>query len=168
MERVSFDDLKKKTGADLIWKALQKRFPEKEAHDQMGDALGEVFGLCTADGESSQQWTARVQEVFLKCQRKAMVSFPPGAQGWIALNCCGFNDEQKAIIKAKAQGSLDIDQISSSMRSCFPTYKASNRSRKPLSALAVDELPPDVADPQGSDEFQHIEAFLADHDHKAR
>ena len=166
VEHVPFEDLKKGTGAELIWKALQKRFPEKEAHDQMGEALGEVFGLCAVDGESSQQWTARVQEVFLKCQRKAMVSFPAEAQGWIALNCCGFSDEQKAIIKAKAQGSLDIEQISSSMRSCFPTYKASNRSRKPLSAFAVDELPPDVPEPHGSDEFQDVEAFLADHDQK--
>ena len=163
VEHLSFDDLKKDSGAELVIKALQKRFPEKEAHDQMGEALGEVFGLCSADGESSQQWTARVQEVFLKCQRKASVAFPPEAQGWIALNCCGYNDEQKAIVKAKAQGSLDIEQIAAAMRSCFPTYKATSRSRKPLSALVVDDFPAVEAPMESREEFADVEALLADH-----
>ncbi|CAE7208267.1 GIP, partial [Symbiodinium pilosum] len=139
VEHLEFEDLSKEEGEQALWNALKKRFPEKEPHDQMGEALGEVFGLCAHDGETSQQWTARVQEVFLKCTRKASVSFPAEAQGWIALHCAGFNEEQKAIIKAKAQGKLDIEQISAAMRSCFPAYKASSRARKPMSALVVEQ-----------------------------
>ena len=90
----------------------------------MGEALGEVFGLAAKEGETIQQWTTRVAEIFTKCQRKADVKFPSEAQGWIALNCAGFSEEQKAIIKAKAQGSLKLESVTSAMRSCFPLYKA--------------------------------------------
>ena len=131
----------------------------------MGEALGEVFGLSASEGENVQQWTARVQEVFLKCTRRANVTFPAQAQGWIALNCAGFNEEQRAIIKAKAQGSLAIDDVTAAMRSCFPGYKASSRGKKPLSALAV-EPETDVKQLESSSEenFQDVEAFLADHE----
>ena len=165
VEHLEFEDLSKEEGEQALWNALKKRFPEKEPHDQMGEALGEVFGLCAHDGETSQQWTARVQEVFLKCTRKASVSFPAEAQGWIALHCAGFNEEQKAIIKAKAQGKLDIEQISAAMRSCFPAYKASSRARKPMSALVVEQQDDgETSRDDGADAFEDIEAFLADYD----
>ena len=89
--------------------------------------------------------------------RKADGNFPPQAQGWIALNCAGFSEEQKAIIKAKAQGKLDIDSIMSSMRSCFPQYKA-GKARKPMSGTYLAE------DAELSDGFADVEAFIADHE----
>ena len=138
VEDLSFEGLMEGSGHQLLLDALTRRFPEKEPHDLMGEALGEVFGLSASEGENVQQWTARVQEVFLKCTRRANVTFPAQAQGWIALNCAGFNEEQRAIIKAKARGSLAIDDVTAAMRSCFPGYKASSRGKKPLSALAVE------------------------------
>ena len=115
--------------ADL-WKVLEDRFPEKEATDLMGEALGEVFALSASEGETAKQWTARVRETFDRCKRRANTDFPSPARGWIALNCAGLSEEQKAIIKAKTQGSLEYDDVSKAFRSCFPMYKAGSKAKK--------------------------------------
>ena len=169
VEHLSLDEIAVEDGDKKIWEALHNRFPEKEKHDQMGEALGEVFSLVAPEGESSKQWTARVKETFERCRRKAETDFPKAARGWITLNCAGLTEQEKAIIKAKTQGSLDYDDIAAAFRSCFPAFKASgSKARKPIGALMVD---PD-ADGVGSqsspliaaeeDSFADVEAFLAD------
>lgn len=124
----------------------------------MGEILGEVFALAALDQESMKQWTARVKETFEKCQRRAQVNFPEQARGWIALNCAGLSEEQKAIVKAKTQGSLEFDAISAALRSCFPQYRASGR-KKATSILQVEPDDDDKREPQ----FDDIEAFLTEH-----
>ena len=162
LEHLELEKLQVENGAQVVLEILRERFPEKEAHDQMGEALGEVFGLAAREGESVQQWTARVVEVFTKCRRKAEVAFPSQAQGWIALNCAGLSEEQKAIIKAKAQGKLDIESVSSAMRSCFPLYKAGTKARRPVATLAAETESP--GEPDEFQDFQDVEAFLADNE----
>ena len=81
VEHMTLEEMSAENGADIIWKLLASRFPEKEAHDQMGEALGEAFGLSAKEGESAQQWTARVKEVFDKCRRKANVTFSTRSTG---------------------------------------------------------------------------------------
>ena len=55
------------------------------------------------------------------------------------MNCAGLTEQEKAIIKAKTQGSLDYDDIAAAFRSCFPAFKASgSKARKPIGALMVD------------------------------
>ena len=44
VEHLTLEDLSKEDGADRVFKILGDRFPEKEKHDQMGEALREVFG----------------------------------------------------------------------------------------------------------------------------
>ena len=168
VEHVTLEELQKEGGAAMVWALLQERFPEKESEDQMGEALGECFGLCAKEGESMQQWAARVQEVFQKCRRKASVEFPSVAQGWIALNCSGLTEEQKAIVKAKTQGKLELSVITAALRSCFRQFRASAKARKPVSTLLVET---EGADDPGAEEgdnlndpFADVEAFLADHD----
>ena len=163
VEHLSLSDLMKEDGAATLWALLEARFPEKESEDQMGEALGEVFGLCAKDGESSQAWSARAREVFQKCERKARVQFPSQAQGWIALNCMGLSEEQKAIVKAKTQGKLEVELVTAALRSCFPVYKASaSRSRRPVTTLIAE--PDDGGGPDDDDDsFQDVEAFLADY-----
>ena len=80
VEHLTGDDLAAEDGAPKIWKLLAERFPEKEAHVKMGEALGEVCGLAARESETVQQWTARVKETFDKCKRKASVDFPSQAQ----------------------------------------------------------------------------------------
>lgn len=157
-EHVTLEEITKENGEDVIWKILQDRFPEKEASDLMGESLGEVFGLVASEGETAKQWTARVKEVCDRCARRASVDFPKAARGWLALHCAGLSDEQKAIIKAKTQGSLDFDDF----RSCFPTYRASgSKLRKAIGAMpVVEEVPQDDG---ADDHFEDVEALLADH-----
>ena len=73
-----------------------------------------------------------------------------------------MNDEQKAIVKAKAQGDLAITAVTSAMRSCFPGYKAFSKGRKPLSAMIVDP-DGDQETNEDLDQFEDVEAFLTDH-----
>ena len=158
-EHLSLDDLSKEDeGEALLWKTLRERFPEKEQHDMMGEILGEVFALAALDQETMKQWTARVKESFEKCERRAQVNFPSQARGWIALNCAGLSEEQKAIVKAKTQGNLDLDTIAAAMRSCFPVYRASGK-KKPTSVLQVEPEFEDKPDAR----FDDVEAFLAEH-----
>ena len=140
VEHLTLEELMREDGAQIVWKLLQTRFPEKESEDQMGEALGEVFGLCARDQESMQQWSARVQEVFQKCRRKAEVDFPSPAQGWIALNCAGLSEEQKAIVKAKTQGKLDLPTVTAALRSCFPQLRVSSaKARRPVNTTLLAE-----------------------------
>ena len=166
VEHLTLTDLVKEDGAATLWSLLTARFPEKESEDQMGEALGEVFALCAKDGETMQQWSSRVHEVFQKCVRKAKVEFPSPAQGWITLNCAGLSEEQKAIVKAKTQGKLEIEVVTAALRSCFPQYKASaSRTRRPVNTYLVDSDlvvgPEDTV--EETDDVEDIEAFLADH-----
>ena len=170
VEHLDIDELAKAGGAQRIWSVLQARFPEKEPYDQMGEALGEVFSLSANDGETGKQWASRVKETFEKCKRKANTDFPSAAQGWIVLNCAGLSEEQKAIIKAKTQGSLQFDDIAAALRSCFPLYKAGGKARRPLGALVVEEDDSTDGHVSGKktveehDEFfQDVESFLAEH-----
>lgn len=134
-EHLTLDQLAVDGGDSLLWQALEARFPEKEEQDLMGEALGEAFGLVAADQETMKGWTARVQEVFEKCKRRASVDFPQAARGWIALNCCGLTEEQKAIVKAKTNGSLEFSEVSKALRSCFPVYKATSQRKKTIGGL---------------------------------
>ena len=163
VEHLDLTDLMKEDGASTIWRLLAERFPEKESEDQMGEALGEVFSLCAKDGETMQQWSSRVHDVFQKCVRKAKVEFPSPAKGWITLNCAGLSEEQKAIVKAKTQGKLELDVVTAALRSCFPQYRASaSKARRPMSTFLVDQDFSEMPEEE-TDNFADVEAFLADH-----
>ena len=164
-EHLSLEEMMQEDGEKKILELLQARFPEKEPHDQMGEALGEVFGLAAKEGESMKEWTARVGDTFERCKRKAAVDFPKEARGWIALHCASLTEEQKAIVKAKTQGALDLETISAGIRSCFPQLKASGmKSKRPTNVLAVEKEPPSelglLKEPEA---FEDVEALLADY-----
>ena len=79
VEHLRLEDISKEDGDAAIWELLHERFPEKKPHDQMGDALGEVFGLAAKDGESMKEWTARVMETARQpwvFRRKPTVGLP--------------------------------------------------------------------------------------------
>ena len=70
------------------------------------------------------------------------------------------------IVKAKSQGKLEYDTIAAALRSCFPSYKAFNpRAKKAIGSLLVEEQDGAEAHAASADEeqFQDVEAFLADH-----
>eukprot|EP00435_Cladocopium_sp_Y103_P036191 s2735_g9.t1 len=160
-EHLTLEQLATEAGEDLLWDTLADRFPEKEQHDMMGIILGEIFSLSALDQETMKQWTARVREAFEKCKRRASVDFPSEARGWVALNCIGLSEEQKAIVKAKAQGSLKFDDISAALRSCFPAFKAVGKKRSTSVFQAEVDTSEVLESMDGG--FGDVEAFLADH-----
>ena len=65
-----------KDGINILWRALDNRFPQKALIDSMGEALGEVFHLQANPGETMAAWTGRATQVFVTCRTKARVDFP--------------------------------------------------------------------------------------------
>ena len=55
VEHLTLEELSQENGAKTVFELLAARFPEKEKHDQMGKALGEVFGLAAKESESCQR-----------------------------------------------------------------------------------------------------------------
>ena len=142
VEHLQLEDLSKEDGDEAIWKVLDERFPDKMQHDHMAECLREVFHLAPKDGESMAEWTSKVTETFAKCRHKVKVEFPLEAQGWICLHQSGLSEDQRAIVTAKTQGDLKLSSVISSMRSCFPDFRASGRGIKPrgaASAILVDD-----------------------------
>ena len=100
------------------------------------------------------------------------VDFPPKARGWVCLNASGLSADQRAIVTAKTQGDLKMENIMPAMRSCFPDFKAGKRQIKSVSAYVVQhgetEDEPETglafeADGPDSVVFDEVEAFLTEH-----
>ena len=172
VEHLTLDKMREKKGDRHIWQCLDERFPDKLAHDHMAERLKEIFELHAQDGETIVAWCSRVQEAFAKCRRKVQVDFPAEARGWVCLNASGLSADQRAIVTAKTQGDLKMENIMPAMRSCFPDFKAGRRVMKSSSAYVVqhDETEdepetglPSEADGPDSVVFDEVEAFLAEH-----
>ena len=111
-----------KDGINILWLALDSRFPQKALIGSMGEALGEVFHLQANPGETMAAWTGRATQVFVTCRTKARVDFPSEAQGWLLMHRCGLDDNQKAVVKAQTAGSHRAEDVGPALRSCFPAY----------------------------------------------
>ena len=62
VEYVKLEQLAEENGDEVLWAALDARFPDKLQHDHMAECLKEVFQLGPRDGESIAEWTAKVTE----------------------------------------------------------------------------------------------------------
>ena len=165
-EHLTLEDLSKADGAAKLWKVLESRFPEKEAFDQLGEALGSVFSLAAQDGEDLKTWAGRVRDTFDQCARKGQLTFPGEAKGWILLHCAGLSEGQRAIVKAKTQGELEFSKVAQALRSCFPDYKAPAGKKRAVGVFQVDEVTDQVSRnyDELDDEYIHgVEAFLSEH-----
>ena len=170
IEHLKPEEYQKEGGDDVIFTLLDRRWPEKDRTDEIGENIAEVFALKAKEGEGVRQWCARAREVFDRCSRKSGVTFPEEAKGWLLLHCSGMGESDRAVILARAQGDLKMDAVSQSMRSCFPDYVVKKKSGY-ASAHVVEDLPleesshPAPADAHSSHEFEEIEQFLAEHGH---
>lgn len=171
IEHLKPEEYQKEGGDDVIFKLLDRRWPEKDRTDEIGENIAEVFALKAKEGEGVRQWCARAREVFDRCSRKSGVTFPEEAKGWLLLHCSGLGESDRAVILARAQGDLKMDAISQSMRSCFPDYVVKKKKSGYAAAHAVEGLPQDednLAAPveaPANNEFEEIEQFLAEHGH---
>ncbi|CAK9023644.1 unnamed protein product [Durusdinium trenchii] len=125
----------KEGGERVLLERLDKRFPQKDASDEMSESLTEIFNLRAHDGENLKTWISRASELFEKCERKTNVSFPEEARGWLILNRSGLSEEQKAVVLARSLGVLKREEIGRSMRSCYPEFVV---KKKHLGASIVE------------------------------
>ena len=149
-------------GEKVLFGLLDKRFPQKDVADELGETLQQVFSLRAADGENLKTWISRATELFDRCRRKTNVDFPSEARGWVVLHRSGLNAEQKAVVLARSLGVLKVDEISRAMRSCYPEFVAKNKSHG-VSLVEEPEEDFDLDEGPAAD-FEDIEAFLADHE----
>lgn len=155
VEHLKEEEYHKAGGEKVIFDLLDRRWPEKDREDQIGENVAEVFALKAREGEQLRQWCARAQEVFNRCSRKSGVTFPDEAKGWIMLNCSGMSDSERAVVLARCQGSLKVAEVSQAMRSCFPDYTVPKKrsygahmvdSHAPLDEVSPGEVEPDEFD----------------------
>ena len=167
VEHLTEDEYQKEGGDEIIFDLLDKRWPQRDTHDEMGEIIAEVFAMTGKDGESLRQWAARAREVFDRCSRKCGVKFPEEVRGWVLLNRSGLSEGERAVVLARAQGNLKFDELARSMRSCYPDMTLS-RKRHVAAAHAVDDVGYDVLDEptsafDPSAEFEDVELLLAEH-----
>ena len=162
VEHLEPDAYQKKDGDKVIFDLLDKRFPQQEVVDELGEILGEVFNLRGQEGENMKQWAARASELFDRCHRKTGVQFPDEARGWLLLHRGGLTEEQKAVVIARARGDLKRESVAAALRSCYPELVISKR--RTAVALA-EEVPDELADlpEQWEEEFSDVEQLLEDH-----
>ena len=86
VEHLDPSEYQKAGGDKVLLQLLDKRFPQKDDVDELGEILGEVFSLKVKEGENMKTWSARAQEVFDQCHRRTGVQFPEKAKGWLTLH----------------------------------------------------------------------------------
>ena len=104
VEHLKPEEYQKANGDAVLFKLLDQRWPQKDRADEIGEHVSEVFLLRPTENETVRAWCSRAREVFGRCQRKASVSFPEEAHGWILLNSSGMNEEQRAVVLARCGG----------------------------------------------------------------
>ena len=141
---------------------LDKRFPEKDASDEMSENLTEIFNLKASEGETLKGWISRASEAFDKLQRKTNVSFPDEARGWIILHRSGLSSGQQAVVLARSLGVLKQEELGRAMRSCYPEFACPKRKPYGLS-LVEDESAGEQEVVDDVNDFEDVEQFLAQH-----
>ena len=127
VEHLDPGDYQKKDGDQVLWSLLDKRFPQLEVVDELGEILGEVFNLRSQEGETMKQWAARASELFDRCHRKTGVQFPDEARGWLLLHRANLSEEQKAVVISRARGDLKRESIAAALRSRYPDLVVGKR-----------------------------------------
>ena len=163
VEHLVPENYQKKGGDEILWQLLDKRFPQQEVVDELGEILTQVFSLKSNDGETMKQWTARASELLERCHRKTGVSFPEEARGWLLLHRSGLTDEQKAVAIARANGDLKRESIAAALRSCYPDMVLSCKRVGMAVAEELDTGGGEGIAEQLDDCFSDVEQLLDDH-----
>ena len=85
VDELDFSSYAVKDGINILWHALDSRFPQKALIDSMGEALGEVFHLQANPGETMAAWTGRATQVFVDMSNEGKSRFhqmAPHASMW--------------------------------------------------------------------------------------
>ena len=167
VEHLEPSSYQKEGGDAVLLDLLDKRFPDKDKTDELGEMLTEVFSLKAQANETVKGWIGRASELFDRLNRKTQVNLPEEARGWLLLNRCGLTDEQKAVVLARAHGDLKRDEIGRALRSCYPDMILGSRRTAAAHLVEGDDDTSTGVDNEPEIEFQDIEQFLAEHGHSA-
>ena len=96
------------------------------------------------------------------------MDFASEARGWVALHHSGLSPDQRAVVTARAGGELKFDVIASSLRSCFPEFQVSAKSKKSVTAFVAQhqeggEQLDESLDSGDGVIFTEVEALLAEY-----
>ena len=167
VKHLTADQYQVENGEQVIFDLLDKRWPQKDRTDEIGEIIGEIFAMKGKHNESLRQWSARAREACDRCKRKCGVDFPEEVRGWVLLHCSGLSENERAVVLARGQGDLKFDSVSQAMRSCYPEYVISRR--KSVGSHLVEEATeesltpkPTAADP-GLGFEDDVESLLAEH-----
>ncbi|CAE7795640.1 Copia protein [Symbiodinium microadriaticum] len=173
VEHLSPSEYQKDGGDKVLFDLLDQRWPQKDRVDEMGEHVAEVFMLKSKEGENVRSWCARAREVFDRCHRKTGIQFPDEARGWVVLNCSGMTEEQRAVVLARGNGSLKLDDMAQAMRSCYPEFVVPKRRATAAHYAEREEewWPEQSAQEAGGyydeevdeHDLHDVEAFLAEH-----
>lgn len=167
VEHLETSAYQKEGGEKVLLEILDRRFPQKEASDELRENLTKIFELRAEEGESLKAWVGRASEVFDNHQRKTNVAFPEEAQGRLILHRSGLNPEQVAAALARSLGVLKREEIGKALRSCYASFSAPKRRFASGAALVsgktllVENLETDLGD-AAEVSFEDVELFLAD------
>eukprot|EP00913_Durusdinium_trenchii_P025833 g24245.t1 len=165
VEHLDPSTYQKDGGEKVLFEILDRRFPQKEASDELSESLTKIFELRAEEGESLKSWVSRASEAFDNLQRKTNVAFPEEALGWLILHRSGLNAEQVAVVLARSLGVLKREEIGKAMRSCYPNFSAPKRRYASAAMVAEETM---LAEPSDVDldglepSFEDVELFLAD------
>ena len=162
VEHLDSEKFHKEGGDKVLLSLLDKRFPDKDASDEMSENLTDIFNLRAHEGESLKGWISRASEAFDKLNRKTNVEFPEEARGWVILHRSGLTPEQQAVVLARSLGVMKREEIGRAMRSCYPEFTCPRRKQYGLS-LVEDEQLQDDSPVDNQEEFEDVEQFLAEH-----
>ena len=62
-------------------------------------------------------------------------------------------------VKAKSQGKLELPAVTAALRSCFPTFRAGSKAKKPVSTMLAETEFEDPAPEPDLEAFADVEAF---------
>jgi len=100
--------------------------------------------------------------MFDRCRRKASVTFPEEAQGWLILQRSGMNEEQKAVCLTRSLGDLKRESIGRAMRSVYPEFACAKRCTNAVAVVEHHQLDDEGAgdDDEADLDTHEIEQFL--------
>ena len=165
VEHLEPSSYQKEGGEKVLFELLDRRFPQKEASDELSENLTRIFELRAHEGESLKSWVSRASEAFDNLQRKTNVSFPEEARGWLILHRSGLNAEQVAVVLARSLGVLKREEVGKAMRSCYPNFSAPKRRVASAALVSEETLLADMLedDENGQEpSFEDVELLLAD------
>eukprot|EP00913_Durusdinium_trenchii_P020129 g18917.t1 len=158
LDTITMDRIEVAGGEDVIFQALDERFPAEASHDRLGKVLDQIFDLRVEKGESTAIYTGKARAAFSAAEAEG-VSLPEVAKGYLMLRFAKLSPERKAVVLAAARQSYKENDIAAALRTTYPDnlYQAS----KQTATYRVDsEEPMEEHEPQSEEDT--FEAYLAD------